>query len=25
VIGFTWEDGPSDGGADIIDYRVTYD
>lgn len=25
VIGFTWSDGPSTGGRDIIDYRVWYD
>jgi hypothetical protein len=25
VIGFTWNDGLSTGGADIIDYRVSYD
>jgi hypothetical protein len=25
VIGFTWSDGASNGGATIIDYRITYD
>jgi hypothetical protein len=25
VIRFTWEDGESDGGEAIIDYRITYD
>lgn len=24
-IGFTWQDGPSKGGAPILDYRVSYD
>lgn len=25
VIGFTWNDGASTGGATIIDYRISYD
>lgn len=25
VIGFTWQDGTSTGGSDIIDYRISYD
>jgi len=25
VIGFNWQDGVSDGGSAIIDYRITYD
>lgn len=24
-IGLTWEDGPSDGGLPILDYRVSFD
>jgi hypothetical protein len=25
VIGITWEEGASNGGASVIDYRVSYD
>lgn len=25
VIGFNWVDGPSNGGTEILDYRITYD
>lgn len=25
VIGFSWEDGASTGGSDIIDYKISYD
>jgi hypothetical protein len=25
VIGINWSDGPSDGDASIIDYRILYD
>lgn len=25
VIGFTWDDGASTGGSDIIDYKISYD
>lgn len=25
VIGFTWSDGSSNGGTDVIDYRVSWD
>jgi hypothetical protein len=24
-IGFTWEDGVSDGGTAVLDWRITYD
>jgi hypothetical protein len=25
VIGFSWEDGSSDGGSPVLDYKITYD
>ncbi len=25
VIGFTWSDGSSNGGTNVIDYRVSWD
>ena len=25
VIGFSWSDGASNGGTNVIDYRITYD
>jgi hypothetical protein len=25
VIGLQWDEGPTDGGSTIIDYRITYD
>jgi hypothetical protein len=25
VLRFTWQDGSSDGGSSILDYRITYD
>jgi hypothetical protein len=25
MIGFNWQDGVSDGGSPVIDYRITYD
>ena len=25
TVGFNWQDGPSDGDSEILDYRVWYD